>query len=296
MAAHKTGRARSKYRDSRLGESPETGSVDETEDGPQYHDPYQPTHRVDSPVRAKNKWTNHHRTWGRLDVRSRQPRGSGSSCPPPLSTGHSPPPSGLSTVGRAHGQGFLDLTAHSGPLDLAYEVARAQRAPNDANQMILRRKARRRRFDEDIEHAKTAAREGFLVVERAEQVLAQSVAPAAAGATAAPSPSTHPQGVASQRPRRGDSALFQGQRRVHSVCTEGSVLPSIGDRDGGNGLRPSHIREASVVASGRPFHGSGLDSHGLYALCRADESHLNTCPLQSSADGPRQGLRPRLVG
>ena len=93
---------------------------------------------------------------------------------------------------------------------MAYAAARAQRALDDANQTILRRGARRRRFDEDIKQAKTAAREASLVVERAQQALAQSVTSAAVGATAAPSPSTRPQGVASQRPRPGDAAVFKG--------------------------------------------------------------------------------------
>ena len=178
---------------------------------------------------------------------------------------------------------------------MAYAVVRAQRAPNDANKMILRREAGRGQFDEDIEQEKATVREASLVEERAQQALDQSVSSAAAGATAAPSPSTHSHGVASQRPRPGDSALFQGQRRVHGVCTEGRILPSIGDRDGANGLRPHRVREVSVVASGRPFSGSGLDSHGLYALCEIDESRLNTCPCHSRADSRRRAPRARLV-
>ena len=71
---------------------------------------------------------------------------------------------------------------------------------------------------------------------------------------------------------------FQGQRRVHRVCTEGRVLPMVGDRDGGNSLRPPHVREAGVAASGRLFSGSGLNSHGLYALFRTDESRPDPCP------------------
>ena len=89
--------------------------------------------------------------------------------------------------------------------------------------------------------------------------------------------------------------VVKRQRRVHGVCTEGKVLPSVGDRGGGNGLRPPHVREAVVVASGRPFSGSGLDSHGLYALCRTDESRPDPCPRQGPADGPRRGPRPRLL-
>ena len=73
---------------------------------------------------------------------------------------------------RRRGASFRDLGAHAGPLDLAHAAARAQRALDDANQMILRREARRRRFDGDIEQAKTAAREASLVAKRAQQALA----------------------------------------------------------------------------------------------------------------------------
>ena len=47
--------------------------------------------------------------------------------------------------------------------------------------------------------------------------------------------------------------LFKGGRRVHGVCTEGRVVPSVADRGGGNGLRLPHVREAGVVANGRPL-------------------------------------------
>ena len=66
--------------------------------------------------------------------------------------------------------------------------------------------------------------------------------------------------------------LLQGHRRVHGVCTEGRLLLNVGDRGGGNGLRPPLVREAGVAASGRPFSGSGLGSRGLYALCWTDET------------------------
>ena len=46
---------------------------------------------------------------------------------------------------------------------------------------------------------------------------------------------------------------------MHGVCTEGRLLLSVGDRGGGNGLRPPLVREAGDAASGRPFSGSGLD-------------------------------------
>ena len=81
---------------------------------------------------------------------------------------------------------------------------------------------------------------------------------------------------------------------MHGFCTEGGVFPSVGDRGGGNGPRPPHSREAGVAASGRPFSGGGLDSHGLHALCRTDESRPDPCPRQGPADGQRRGTRPRL--
>ena len=158
----------------------------------------------------RTRRTNLHRTQGRLDASSCQPRGSATSCPLLLSTGHHRSHLGSLRSAERHPQGSLDLGAHAGPLDLAYAAARAQRVLDNANQMILRREARRRRFDEDIEQAKTAAREASLVVEMAQQALAQSVASAAAGVTAAPLPSTRSQGVAPQRPRPGDATFFEG--------------------------------------------------------------------------------------
>ena len=146
---------------------------------------------------------NPHRTRVRLDGSSRQPRASATSCPPPRSTGHH---RRHPRSTERHPQSFRDRGAHAVLLDLAYAAARAQRALDDANQTI----ARRRRFDEDIEQAKTAAREAPLVAKRAQQALAQSVASAAAEATAAPLPSSRPQGAASQRPRPGNDAIFKG--------------------------------------------------------------------------------------
>ena len=64
--------------------------------------------------------------------------------------------------------------------------------------------------------------------------------------------------IPSPRGRR----LLQGHRRLHGVCTEGRLLLRVGDRGGGNGLRPSRVRMVGVAASGRPFSGIGLDSHG----------------------------------
>ena len=87
--------------------------------------------------------------------------------------------------------------------------------------------------------------------------------------------------------------MFEGQRRVHYFCTGGRVLPSAGDRVGRNGLRPPPVREARVAESGRPFTGSGLDSHVLHALCRRDESRPDPCSRQGPADGSRRCAQPR---
>ena len=195
LNAHEEGRARSRSRDSRRAESPEAGSGDETEDEPPYtttrtHQPRGST----GPFVQRTRRTNLHRTRGSLDA----------SCPP-LSTCHHRH-LGFPRSAERHLQGSRDLGAHAGPLGLACAAARAQRALDGGSQVI----ARRRRFDEDIECAKTTAQEASLVSKRSQQALAQSVASAAAGATAAPPPSSRPQGVASQRPRPENDAFFKG--------------------------------------------------------------------------------------
>ena len=183
LDAHETGRARSRSRDSRRGEPPEAGSSDETEDGAPYLHPDPPTKRIDSPVRAEKKT-------------DQPPPDSGASRrqlspapgerhrlpPPPRSTGHHRRHLGSPRSTERHSQSSWDRGAHAPALDLAHAAARAQQALDDANQTI----ARRRRFDEDMEQAKTAAREASLVANRAQQALAQSVASAAVEATAAP--------------------------------------------------------------------------------------------------------------
>ena len=86
----------------------------------------------------RRRRTNLHRTRGRLDVSSRQRRGSATSCPPPLSPGHHHRYLGSPRSAERHPQGSRDLGAHAGPLDLAYAAARAQRALDDANQTMAR--------------------------------------------------------------------------------------------------------------------------------------------------------------
>ena len=212
--AHETARARSRSRDSRRGESPEAGSGDETEDGAPYLHPDPPTKRVDSPVRAEKRMD-------QPPLDSGAPRRQLSPAPgerhqlPPRALDRAPPLHlGSPRSNERHPQSSRDRGAYAGPLDLAYAAARAQRALDDANQKIIRREARRRRFDGDIEQAKTAAQEAPVVVERAQQALAQSVASTSAGTTAAPSASTRPQGVASQRPRPRDAAFSRAASRA----------------------------------------------------------------------------------
>ena len=176
------------------------------------HHPTTRTHQPREPTRRfaqRSRRNIPHRTRGRLDASSRQARGSATGCPPPLSTGHHRRHLGSPRSAERHLQGSLDLVAHLGPLDLAYVASRAPPALDDVNHMILRREARRCWFDEDCEQVMIAAREASLVVDNAQQPLAQSVASAAAGAITAPSPSTRPQGVASQRPRPGDAPVFK---------------------------------------------------------------------------------------
>ena len=167
------------------------------------------SHRLKGSTRLfalRRRRTNPHRTRGRLHASSRQPWGSATNCHPPRSTGHHRRHLGSPRLTECHPQSSRDRGAHAAPLDLAYAAARAQRALDDANQTI----ARRPRFDEHIEQAKTAARETPLVTKRAQQALAQSVASAAAGATAALSLSSHPHDVASQQPRPRNDAFSKG--------------------------------------------------------------------------------------
>ena len=175
----------------------EAGSGDEAEDGPQYHHPDPPTQRVASPVRAENKTDQPPPDSGASRRQLSPAPGKPHQLPPPALDSARPPPPWLSALGRAPPPRLPGPGRLCRPLERGYSAALAQRALDDANQVTLRRGARRRRFDEDIEQAMTAGREASLVVERAQQAFAQSAASAATGATAAPSPSTRPQGVAS---------------------------------------------------------------------------------------------------
>ena len=187
LDAHEIGRARSRSRDSRHAEPPEAGSGDDTEDVAPHHYSDSSTKTVDSPAPEER----HQLT-------------------PPRSPGHHHRHLGSPRTTECDPQSSGDRCAHACPLDYANTAARIQRVLDDGNQIILGHEARRRRFDQHIEQAKTPAREASLVVKRAQQALTQSVASAMAEAAAALSPSTRPQTVASRRPQPGHAAFFKG--------------------------------------------------------------------------------------
>ena len=261
LDAHETGRACSRFHDSRLGEPPEAGSGDETEDGSPYLHPFPPTKWVDSPVCAEKKTDQPPPDSGPARRQLSPTSEERHQLPPQRSIGHHRRHLGSPCSTERHPQISWDRGAHSAPLDLAYAAARAQRALDDANQTI----ARRRRFGEDVEQAKTAAREASLVAKRAQRALAQPVASAAAGATAAPLPSSRPQGVASQRPRPGSDAFFKGI--VACIASAPRV-------DFSSALATAVVETAcALLPSERPasrqadvLSGNGLGSRGLYAL------------------------------
>ena len=93
------------------------------------HQPKRSTRRFAQRTRR----TNHHRTRGRLDACARQPQGSATSFPPPISTGHHRRHLGSPRSAERHLCGFRDLGVHADPFDLAYTAARTQRAPDHGN-------------------------------------------------------------------------------------------------------------------------------------------------------------------
>ena len=195
-----------------MGEIPEEGSGGEPEDGQPDNHPGSPIKRVDSPVRAEMEADQPppESTASRLQL-SPAPR-KRHQLASPRSTEHHHRHLGSPRSTELHPQSSRDRGAHADPSDLASEAKRGQRALEDANQTRSRREARRLLFDEDIEQAKNAAREASVVAERARahQAPPQSVASTAKGATAAPSPSTRSQGVASQDSRTGGDAFLKG--------------------------------------------------------------------------------------
>eukprot|EP00904_Undaria_pinnatifida_P010736 jgi/Undpi1/6793/HiC_scaffold_21.g09269.m1 len=206
LGAHETGRACSRYSFSRRGEPQEAGSGDKTEGGAPYVHPDPPTKWVDSSVRAEKKTDQPPPDSGASRRQLSPALGERNQLPPTRSTGNHRRHLGSPCSTERHPQSSRDQGGHAAPLDFAYAAARARQAFDDPNWTI----ARQRQFNKDIEQAKTAARESSLVPKRAHQVFAHSAASAAAGAIAAPSPSSRPQGVASQRARPGNEALFKG--------------------------------------------------------------------------------------
>ena len=129
------------------------------------------THQLRGSTRRfaqRTRRTNLHRTRGRLDASSHQLRGSATSCPPPRPTGDHRCHLGSPRLAERHPQAPVTW-APMPALGLGICVDAGPAALDDANKTIVRRITRQRRFDEDIEQAKTAAREAFLVVKRAQQ-------------------------------------------------------------------------------------------------------------------------------
>ena len=127
----------------------------------------------------------------------------------PRSTGHHLRLLGSLRSAERHTQSSRNQSAHAGLLKLAHAAARAQGALDDANQ-ILRREARLLWLDEDIEQAKTAAREASQVVKRVQQALAQSIFVGCGGRYRGSSAFDVPAGVGFQQPPPLNDAFFKG--------------------------------------------------------------------------------------
>ena len=144
LNAHVTGRAPLRSRDSRRGASPDVSPGDGTDDGPPYHHPDPQPRGSTRRLAHRTRRTNLHRTRGRLDASSCQPRESATSCPTSLSTGLHRCCLGSPPSAKRRSQAPRNLGAHAGPSDLADAAVRAQRALDDTNQMILRHEAPQR--------------------------------------------------------------------------------------------------------------------------------------------------------
>ena len=114
---------------------------------------------------------------------------------------------------------------------------------------------------------KTAAWKTSLVVKSAQQTRAQSVASAAAGATAAPSPSTRPQVAASQRPRPGDNIVFKGSVACRASAPRVEFSPA---------LAIAAVKTASaLLASKRP---ASRQAHALSVDCTCYARQTRAAP------------------
>ena len=160
-------------------------------------------------------------------------------------------------------QSSRDRGAHAAPLNFAYEVARAQRAIHDGNQTITRRRG----FDGRFGAYEDRCAGGVPGIEEGATSPRLINCVGCRGSYRGPLALVAPAGCRIPTTTTRERPFVQRHRRGHGVCTEGILLLSVGDRGGGNGLRPLFVRETGVAASGRPFSGSGLDSRDLYALC-----------------------------
>ena len=102
----------------------------------------------------------------------------------------------------SRGRGTRDDSLHVSP-----EVERTRRTLEVAQATTLRRKGRLRELQSDIAAAESADREAAAAATKAHHAMV-NIGAAALGSTAAPSPSTHQQGVASLSKRPGDDAAL----------------------------------------------------------------------------------------
>ena len=212
---HETGRARSRLRsrsrsrsrDLRRREPAEEGSGDETSDGPQDKPPDSPSKRDELSARAEKEADQPPADSGAFRRQLSPVPGKRHQLASPCSTKRHRRHLGSARSTERHPQSARNRGAHVGTSDLSSEAKQVRQALEDARQTTLRRIARQRLNDGDFERAKRDEREASVEAGRAHQAPAQAVASAAAGATAVSSPSTRPQGVASQKERPGDGAF-----------------------------------------------------------------------------------------
>ena len=209
----------------------------------------------------RRRRTNPHRTRRRLDASSRQPRGSATSCPPRARQGTTAATWALrarqSATPRAPGPGRpcrllgLGIRGGAGPAG-----ARRRQPDYSTPTSVLRYRAGEDRCAGGVPGSEESAT-------RPRPISCVGCS----GSYRGPLAFVAPAGCRIPATTAPERRLLQGHLRVHDVCTEGRLHLSVGNRGGGNGLRPPLVRETGVAASGRPFSGSSLDPRGLYALC-----------------------------
>ena len=198
----------------------------------------------------RRRRTSLHATRGRLDAGSRH------QLPPPALDRAPPPPLGLSASDRAPlseipGPGHPCRPLGLGICGGAGLAGARRRQPDDSTPTWV---WRRYRAGED------RCAGGVPDSEKGATSPRPIGCVGCGGSYRGPLAFAAPAGCRTPATTTRERRLLQGHRRVHGVCIEGRLLLSVGDRGGGNGLRPPFVREAGVAASGRPFGGSGLDS------------------------------------